>query len=256
MIATALALTAAAPTHARAQADMQHPDSWELALNFAGGGGEDGTRLDRATLKCSRDSIPDILCTGENFSYGMIQFDARIMTPRQMDIPAAPRFFVRAAIAKKFGADVGVDVVDLDEDTDVVFGEVEQDGVIWDVGLGISFPFTWGSREFRLEPSLSYGQEKGTATSKRSDSDDSNSAKTDVKMHFIKQMIEVTTPVANLRGLRIDGFAGIAVQHYFKTKIRRHGAFDNPGFFDYDKSIGFGGFVGIRLTLHSSGSES
>lgn len=240
-ILACLTLLSVATQVARAHDVEPVEGDWEYVLNLAAGGGVDEAHVNRAAFEDDR-----------NFTYGMIHLDGRILTPRQLDLPAAPRFFLRASVAQKFGDDVGMDLRNFDDASDVrrSLGKVDNGGVIWDVGLGVSLPFTWKGRSFRLEPSLAYGQENVEARSRLDDTDTGRlRGGSDIRMHFVKQMMELTTPVARFENLRVDGFVGAFVQHFFKRSIDNERALQSAGSFDYDKSVGVAAFLGVRFTV-------
>lgn len=127
--------------------------------------------------------------------------------------------------------------------------KAEQKDFIWDAGLGIAFPMVVREHPLQIELSVNYGQEPIDATARFAD-DDAGRFKTEdeLKLSFLREMIEVSAPFSVIRDISIDGVAGVYLQHTLtnqKSKQRRFRVTD----FVYEKSLGFGAFVGIRVTL-------
>ena len=126
---------------------------------------------------------------------------------------------------------------------------MDQNGLTWDVGVGLSFPVTIGSREFRIEPSLSYGQDYAEASSRINDGDGRQRGKTDVMLSYLRPIVELSTPFLRTQSLQLDGLVGISALVQVDEDFEGNRAFDNAGQFEYDKSVGVSGFVGIRLSF-------
>lgn len=229
--------------------------SWQFTTGLLIGGGVDDTKIKAASsFDCEFRDSP--LCSDENFEYGFVQFDARLFTPIQADILGTPRFFVRGGIMGKFGKSVGVREEDPDADVTFQSAKVEQDGIVWDVGLGVAFPLTVGSRKVQIETSVSYGQESVTGKTEIVDTDEigHEKRKSSLQFQFLKPMLEISSPWVQLKDVRIDLFVGAYAQITLSNqKSRQERRYE--GMLEYEKDLGFGGFVGTRLTFGDDGAE-
>lgn len=221
--------------------------NWYVAITVAGGGGVDETKIAADDEKCA--FADDRLCSGENFEYGLVQFDLRVFTPQQTDIPGDPRFFVRGGLMRKFGKDVAVKVEPVSEDVFIASAKAEQADFIWDAGLGIAFPFTLRERSLQFEVSVSYGQEPIEASGRWADDDaGSFKLKDELELDFIREMLEITGPVYTRGALQFHGVVGAYLQQTLsnqKSQQRRSNEVD----FRYEKSLGFGAFAGVRVAF-------
>lgn len=221
--------------------------NWHLALSVAGGGGVDETEIAADDEQC--EFADNRLCSDENFEHGLVQLDMRVFTPQQIDLLGKPRFFLRAGILRKFGNDVAVKVEPVSDSVFIRSARAEQNGIIWDVGLGVAFPFSWRDHPLQIETSVSYGQEPLVASGRYADDDAGRfKLKTDLDLDFIKTMIEVTAPVYERGGIQLDAVLGSYLQFIIsneKSKQQRSRVVD----FRYEKEIGFGAFVGVRVVF-------
>ena len=220
---------------------------WLVAISVLGGGGQDETKIAADDDECAfRD---DRLCSGEDFKYGLVQLDLRVFTPRQIDIPGDPRFFVRGGLAGKFGKDVAVKVEPVSEDVYIQSAKAEQDGLIWDAGFGVAFPFSYREQPLQFEVSVSYGQEKIKASGRYADDDAGKfRLRDELDLPYIKEVFELTGPVSTLGSVQLEGVVGAYLQHTLsnkKSRQRRSRVVD----YRYEKSLGYGGFVGVRVSL-------
>lgn len=150
---------------------------------------------------------------------------------------------------RKFGDDVAVKVEPVSDEVFIRSAKVEQADFIWDAGLGVAFPLRLREHPLQLEVSVNYGQEPVDASGRFAD-DDAGSfrLKDKLDLDFIGEMIEITGPVYALGALELDGVVGIYLQQTLSNEKSRQRRSDEVDI-RYEKSLGFGAFLGVRVTL-------